>query len=165
VEAQGLPDLSARRSRILGDGDRRGLILSTTSTVVVLAALLAVFLLAPGSGQVRHTFFNPADMWQAFVGNPKAGYYSVGEALWLNIRMFLAAEAQRFLVSFVVIRSVKHDIAAVAARGGHFDQRSRQGHDDSGPDTEVRSVVGHGLRMIASRGCDHSSGALLRGET
>jgi len=92
VEAQGLPDLSARRSRLLASGDRRGVALSTASTVVVLAALLAVFLLAPGSRQVRHTFFNPADMWRALVGDPKAGYYSVGEALWLNIRMFVAAE-------------------------------------------------------------------------
>ena len=89
---QGLPDLSARRSRLLGDSSRRGLLLSTTSTVVVLAALVVTFLLAPGSAQVRHTFFSPADMWRALVGDPKAGYYSVGEALWLNIRMFVAAE-------------------------------------------------------------------------
>ena len=102
MEAQGLPDLSARRSRVLGDGDRRGLILSTTSTVVVLAALLAIFLLAPGSRQVRHTFFNPADMWQAFVGDPKAGYYSVGEALWLNIRMFVAAEILILIAALIV---------------------------------------------------------------
>ena len=86
--------LPARRSRILGDGDRRGLIRwpASRARLAVLAALLAIFLLAPGSGQVRHTFFNPADMWQSFVGNPKPGYYSVGEALWLNIRMFVAAE-------------------------------------------------------------------------
>jgi polar amino acid transport system permease protein len=58
----------------------------------VLAALLAIFLLAPGSRQVRHTFFNPTDMWRAFVGDPAKGYYSVGEAIWLNIRMFVAAE-------------------------------------------------------------------------
>jgi polar amino acid transport system permease protein len=102
VEAQGLPDLSARPSRLLGPGDRRGLILSTTSTVVVLAALLAIFLLAPGSAQVRHTFFNPADMWRAFVGDPKAGYYSVGAALWLNIRMFVAAEILILIVALVV---------------------------------------------------------------
>jgi len=31
-------------------------------------------------------------MWRAFVGDPAKGYYSVGEALWLNIRMFVAAE-------------------------------------------------------------------------
>jgi len=102
LEAQGLPDLSARRSRLLGDSSRRGLALSTASTVVVLAALLAVFLLAPGSRQVRHTFFNPADMWRAFVGDPKAGYYSVGEALWLNIRMFVVAEIGILILALVV---------------------------------------------------------------
>ena len=99
---QGLPDLSARRSRLLGDSSRRGLALSTASTIVVLAALLAVFLLAPGSRQVRHTFFNPTDMWRAFVGDPKAGYYSVGEALWLNIRMFVAAEIAILILALVV---------------------------------------------------------------
>src|SRR6266851_3564994 len=60
---------------------------------------LAVFLLAPGSRQVRHTFFNPTDMWRAFVGDPKAGYYSVGEALWLNIRMFVVAEILILIVA------------------------------------------------------------------
>ena len=102
AEAQGLPDLSARRSRLLGPSDRRGLALSTASTVVVLGALAAIFLLAPGSRQVRHTFFNPTDMWHALVGNPSAGYYSVGEALWLNIRMFVAAEILILILALVV---------------------------------------------------------------
>jgi polar amino acid transport system permease protein len=102
AEAQGLPDLSARRSRLLGSSDRRGLVLSAASTVVVLGALLAIFLVAPGSRQVRHTFFNPTAMWQAFVGNPRAGYYSVGEALWLNIRMFVAAEILILILALVV---------------------------------------------------------------
>jgi polar amino acid transport system permease protein len=97
-----LPDLSARRSRLLGDGSRRGVALSTTSTVVVLAALVALFLAAPGSRVVRHTFFNPTDMWRAFVGDPKAGYYSVGEALWLNIRMFVAAEILILILALAV---------------------------------------------------------------
>jgi polar amino acid transport system permease protein len=71
---------------------RRAVALSTASTVIVLAALGALFWAAPGSRQVRHTFFSPHDMWQALIGDPRQGYYSVGEALWLNIRMFLAAE-------------------------------------------------------------------------
>src|SRR4029077_19896747 len=57
-----------------------------------LVALVAIFLLAPGSAEVRHTFFNPTDMWQALVGDPQGGYYSVGGAAWLNIRMFVVAE-------------------------------------------------------------------------
>ena len=97
-----MPDLTARRSRLLGDSSRRGLVLSTASTVVVLAVLLAVFLLAPGSAQVRHTFLNPADMWRSFVGDPQAGYYSVGEALWLNIRMFVVAEVLILIAGLVV---------------------------------------------------------------
>ena len=87
---------------MLGDSSRRGVVLSTTSTVVVLAVLVGIFLLAPGSAQVRHTFFNPADMWQSFVGDPKAGYYSVGAALWLNIRMFVAAEILILIFALVV---------------------------------------------------------------
>ena len=97
-----LPDLSARRSRILGGDSRRGLALSTASTVIVLAALVALFLVAPGSREVRHTFFNPTDMWRAFVGNPRQGYYSVGAAIWLNIRMFLAAEVLILVLALVV---------------------------------------------------------------
>src|SRR5262249_19354552 len=60
------------------------------------------FLAAPGSSQVRHTFFDPHDMWQSFIGDPKQGYYSVGEAIWLNIRMFLAAELLILLLALVI---------------------------------------------------------------
>ena len=81
---------------------RRGAVtVSTVSTVVVLAALVAGFLLAPGSAVVRHTFFSPHDMWASFVGNPAKGYYSVGEAIWLNIRMFLVAEV--FILIFALV--------------------------------------------------------------
>jgi polar amino acid transport system permease protein len=117
LEAQGLPEpglpsLAARRSRLLGDSGRRGVVLSTASTVVVLGVLVAIFLLAPGSRQVRHTFFNPADMWRALVGDPRAGYYSVGEALWLNIRMFVAAEIA-ILVAGLVVAVVRQSAGPV----------------------------------------------------
>jgi polar amino acid transport system permease protein len=69
---------------------------------VVLAALVAVFLLAPGSAQVRHTFFSPHDIWQSFIGNPRKGYYSVGEAIWLNIRMFAVAEVLILVLALVI---------------------------------------------------------------
>lgn len=82
---------TGRGPRLLGSG-RRGAAVSTVSTLVVLAALATAFLLAPGSAPVRHTFFSPHDMWQSFIGNPKQGYYSVGGAFLLNIRMFLVAE-------------------------------------------------------------------------
>jgi polar amino acid transport system permease protein len=76
--------------------------LSTTSTVVVIGALVALFWLAPGSANVRHTFFNPTDMWQAFIGDPRKGYYSVGEAIWLNIRMFMVAEVLILILALLV---------------------------------------------------------------
>jgi polar amino acid transport system permease protein len=93
---------TGRGPRLLSGGGRRATAISTASTLVVLAGLVAIFLLAPGSAEVRHTFFDPADMWQSFIGNPKKGYYSVGEALWLNIRMFIAAEILILIVALVI---------------------------------------------------------------
>jgi len=75
-----------------GSGGTRATVVSSVSTIVVLGILVAIFLLAPGARAVEHAFFNPTDMWQSFIGNPKKGYYSVGAAIWLNIRMFLVAE-------------------------------------------------------------------------
>ena len=79
---------------------------------MVLAALVAIFLRRPGQRQVRHTFFNPHDMWQSFIGNPKQGYYSVGEAIWLNIRMFLVAEVL-ILVFALVIALIRQSTSPV----------------------------------------------------
>jgi polar amino acid transport system permease protein len=93
---------AGRGPKLLSGGGRRATAISTVSTVAVLAVLVAIFLAAPGSSQVRHTFFNPHDMWQSFVGDPKKGYYSVGEAIWLNIRMFLAAEVLILILALVV---------------------------------------------------------------
>src|SRR5215469_16904136 len=93
---------TGRGPRLLAGGGRRATAISTASTIVVIAALVAVFWLAPGSAQVRHTFFDPQDMWQSFIGNPKKGYYSVGAAIWLNIRMFLAAEVLILAFSLVI---------------------------------------------------------------
>jgi polar amino acid transport system permease protein len=92
---------TGRGPRLLGGGGRRAATVSTVSTLIVLAALAAAFLLAPGSAEVRHTFFSPHDLWESFVGNPSKGYYSVGEAIWLNVRMFLAAEV--FILIFALV--------------------------------------------------------------
>src|SRR3984957_13817798 len=94
---------AGRGPRLLsGGGGRRASVISTVSTLVVLAGLVAIFLAAPGSQQVRHTFFDPHDMWQSFIGNPKAGYYSGGAAIWLNIRMFLVAEVIILILALVI---------------------------------------------------------------
>lgn len=101
-----------RGPRLLAGGGRRATAISTASTLVAIGALVAIFLLAPGSAEVRHTFFSPHDMWQSFIGNPKAGYYSVGAAIWLNIRMFLAAEVL-ILAFSLVIALVRQSTSAV----------------------------------------------------
>jgi polar amino acid transport system permease protein len=85
-------DVAQRGPRLLGGGHARGVALSTASTVTVIAVVAALFLLAPGSAQVRHTFFSPPDMWHSLIGDPAKGYYSIAAAFWLNIQMFLAAE-------------------------------------------------------------------------
>jgi polar amino acid transport system permease protein len=102
TESPGSFGSAGRGPKLLSAGGRRGTAISTVSTLVVLAVLVAVFLAAPGSSEVRHTFFDPRDMWQSFIGNPKKGYYSVGEAIWLNIRMFLAAEVLILILALVL---------------------------------------------------------------
>lgn len=70
-QGPGFSGFSSRGPRLLGGrGGRRATVISTISTLVVLAILAAIFLLAPGSGEVRHAFFSPANMWQPFIGNP-----------------------------------------------------------------------------------------------
>jgi polar amino acid transport system permease protein len=72
--------------------------------VVVVAVIAALFLLAPGSAQVRHTFFNPPDLWHSLIGDPAKGYYSIGAAIWLNIRMFVVAEV--FILVFALVLAI-----------------------------------------------------------
>jgi polar amino acid transport system permease protein len=103
---------TGRGPRLLSSSGRGATAVSTASTLVVLAAIVVVFLLAPGSAVVRHTFFNPQDMWQSFTGNPKKGYYSVGEAIWLNIRMFLVAEVL-ILIFALFIALIRQSVSAV----------------------------------------------------
>jgi polar amino acid transport system permease protein len=65
---------------------------STTSTVLVIALLAFLFLIAPGSEEVRRTFFNLNDMRRALIGDPERGLFSVAGGLVLNIKMFLVGE-------------------------------------------------------------------------
>jgi polar amino acid transport system permease protein len=80
----------------------RAVALSSTSTVVVIGVIVVVFLLAPGSASVRHTFFSPHDLWQSIKGDPSQGYYSVVTAIWLNIRMFVVAEILILILAMVI---------------------------------------------------------------
>jgi polar amino acid transport system permease protein len=85
-------------------------VVSTLSTVVVLVIIAAIFAFSPGARTVAHAFFYPKDAWQAFIGNPRKGYYSVGAAIWLNIRMFVVAEALilPFALLIALIRQSVH---------------------------------------------------------
>ena len=94
------PDPSQRRSHILGGG--RGTAVSTVSTLLVLAVLAALFLFAPGSEEVRRTFFNLDDMRRALVGDPERGIFSVAGGLVLNIKMFLVAEVLILVLALVI---------------------------------------------------------------
>src|SRR6266851_1231796 len=93
---------TGRGSRLLAGGGRRATLISSVSTIVVLGVLVVIFLLAPGARAVEHTFFSPTGMWHSFIGNPKKGYYSVGAAIWLNIRMFLVAEVLILVLALLV---------------------------------------------------------------
>ncbi len=91
-----------RGPRLFTGGGTRATVVSTISTIVVLGILVTVFLLAPGAHAFEHTFLSPTNMWRSFIGNPKQGYYSVGAAIWLNIRMFLAAEVLILALALLV---------------------------------------------------------------
>ncbi len=101
---------SGRGPRLFTGGGRRGTVVSTLSTIVVLAIIASVFAFSPGARTVAHAFFYPKDAWQAFIGNPRKGYYSVGAAIWLNIRMFIAAEVLilPFALLIALIRQSVH---------------------------------------------------------
>jgi len=51
---------------------------------------------------VEHLFLSPQHMWQSFIGDPAAGYYSVGAAIWLNIRMFIVAEILILVLALLI---------------------------------------------------------------
>ena len=94
---------TGRGPRLFSSGSgTRASVVSTASTIVVLGALAAIFLLAPGARAVEHTFFSPINLWHSFIGNPKQGYYSVGAAIWLNIRMFLVAEVLILILALAI---------------------------------------------------------------
>ena len=85
------PLLFAKRRRRLLVG-RRGIAASVLSSAIILGAIVAVFWLAPGGATVRYFFFNPHQMWVAFVGNPAKGLSSVGVGLITNVWMCLVSE-------------------------------------------------------------------------
>jgi polar amino acid transport system permease protein len=93
------PSFLAPRRKQLFLG-RRAVVASTVSTVLIIGGLVAAFYLAPGGANVRHFFFNPHEMWQSFVGDPKNSLSSIGLGLLINIKVFLIAEV--FILIFAL---------------------------------------------------------------
>jgi polar amino acid transport system permease protein len=98
-EDGGGPLAGSRRSRLV-KGEGRGVLISTASTVVVLAVVVAVVLTAPGTPVIRDRFFDPTHLRQAFP--------AVARAFLLNIRIMLIAEA--FILVFALVIAVVRSI-------------------------------------------------------
>jgi polar amino acid transport system permease protein len=75
-------------------GGRRGVLISTTSTVVFLAIIAVVFATAPGMPEIRRSFFD----W----GSIKESFPSVARGFLLNIRIMLIAEVLILVFALVL---------------------------------------------------------------
>lgn len=95
------PNLFAPRRRQLLVG-RRGVAASAISSVIILLVIFAIFWLAPGGTTFRHFFLDPHDMWQSFVGDPKLGFFSVGEGIFTNIWMFVVSEVLVLVFGLII---------------------------------------------------------------
>ncbi|HEY6537588.1 MAG TPA: amino acid ABC transporter permease [Candidatus Dormibacteraeota bacterium] len=88
-----------RRTALHG---RRAVAVSAASSVALLGFLAALFFFAPGSEQVRRTFFNLSDAKTGFFGDSRGGIFSEAGALVLNIELFLIAEALILVLAMVI---------------------------------------------------------------
>jgi polar amino acid transport system permease protein len=85
------PNLFApRRSRIFVG--HRGVVASTVSCLLILGVIVSVLFVAPGGASFRHVFFDPHEMWMAWVGDPRRGILAIEDGLVTNIWMFLVSE-------------------------------------------------------------------------
>jgi polar amino acid transport system permease protein len=88
-----------RRPRLLGN---RAVLISTTSTIVFFGVLAIIVVSAPGFQAVRESFFNLEAMKESFFGVPEEGLPGIGQALLLNIEIFLVAEFLILILAMVV---------------------------------------------------------------
>ncbi len=70
------------------------------------------------------------------------------------------AAAQGFIAGFVVAGAEQNHFGSVAARGGHFDLRRGQGHDDLRLDAARGSVESDTLGVVPGTGGNHPALAL-----
>jgi polar amino acid transport system permease protein len=89
------PAVAERRSRILpAPGDRRSFWIATLSTLVVFAVLGYLIVSSPGWPTVQKAFFDPetfSESWPRVTG-----------AFWINVQLFLLAEALVLVFGLVV---------------------------------------------------------------
>jgi polar amino acid transport system permease protein len=101
------PLIVSRRSRILpAPEDRRGIAIAIISTIVVLGGLTWVVVNSPGWPRVQRTFFDREtfdESWPRVVGS-----------FWVNVQLFLLAEALVLVVGLViaVLRSLPGAVLA-----------------------------------------------------
>jgi polar amino acid transport system permease protein len=88
-----------RKARLLGN---RGVLISTASTIVFFGVLVIIVVSAPGFRSVRESFFNFEAMKESFFGVPEEGLPGIGQALLLNIEVFLVAEVLILILALVV---------------------------------------------------------------
>ena len=89
------PVFAGRRSRILpAPGDRRGFWIAAVSTVFSFAALGWLIVSSPGWPTVQKAFFDP----DTFV----ASWPRVTGAFWINVQLFLLAEALVLVLALIV---------------------------------------------------------------
>lgn len=88
-----------RRSRLLGD---RGFLASTASTILFFGVLTLILVSAPGFDAVRESFFDLEAMKESFLGVPEEALPGIGDALLLNVRVFLVAEVLILILALVV---------------------------------------------------------------
>ena len=92
--------LARRRSQ------RRDAVISTVSTIVFFALVIALIALSPGVNKVVESFFSLTGF--------KDSFGTVSEGFWLNVKLMLAAEAIVLLVALgiAVIRSLPGPVMA-----------------------------------------------------
>ena len=89
------PVFAGRRSRILpAPGDRRGFWIAAVSTVFSFAVLGWLIVSSPGWPTVQKAFFDP----DTFV----ASWPRVTGAFWINVQLFLLAEALVLVLALIV---------------------------------------------------------------
>ena len=79
---------------------RRAIFVSTASTIVFFAIVVAIVALSPGAEIVGERFFSWEHLKRSFVGTETAP--SVIGAFWLNVKIFMIAEAFILVLALVI---------------------------------------------------------------